>query len=225
MNNISAILKTNTLFKDMDSKYITELLSCIHYQVQSFKKGFLIASEGDRCSCLGFVLKGRIDVYKPNASGSTVLVNSLKPGDSFGDALVFSDTREYPSAIIAAKDSSVLLISSADILGLCEKDSIFLKNLIRSLSNRILHLNRKVKMLSHRTIRQKLSSYLLEESRKQKSLALKCRHTRFEIADLIGTTRPSVSRELSKMEKLGIIRTKQRDISILSSSMLEDMVK
>lgn len=225
MNTISDILKTNALFKDMDSKYITKLLSCIHYQVQSFKKGFLIASEGDRCSCMGFVLKGQIDVHKPNASGSTVLVNSLKPGDSFGNALVFSDTHEYPSTIITAKDSSVLLISSADILGLCEKDPIFLKNLIKNLSNRIIYLNRKVKMLSQRTIRQKLSCYLLEESRKQKSLALKCRHTRSEIADLIGTSRPSVSRELSKMENLGIIRVKLKNINILNNSLLEDMIK
>ncbi|WP_010249644.1 Crp/Fnr family transcriptional regulator [Acetivibrio cellulolyticus] len=111
--------------------------------------------------------------------------------------------------------------SSTDILELCEKGHNFQRNLIKSLSERIIYLNRKVKMLSHRTIRQRLSCYLLDESQKQKSLDLKCRHTRSDIADLIGSTRPSISRELSNMQRQGIIKLTPKGITVLDKHALE----
>lgn len=205
----------------MDTEYISNLLSNINIQIHSYKKDALIASEGDLCLNMGFILKGQIDVHKSNASGNIMVVNSLKPGDSFGDALIFAESREYPSSLIAEKECKILTISSSDILGLCEKDNKFQRNLIKSLSERIIYLNRKVKMLSYRTIRQKLSCYILEESQKQKSLDLKCRHTRSDIADLIGSTRPSISRELSNMQRQGIIQLTPKGITVLDKYMLE----
>jgi CRP-like cAMP-binding protein len=208
----------------MNTEYISKLLSKVNIQIHSYKKDALIASEGDLCSNMGFILKGQIDVLKSNASGNIVVVYSLKQGDSFGDALVFAEVHEYPSSLLATKESKVLMISSADILALCEKDHNFQRNLIKSLSERIIYLNQKVKILSHRTIRQKLSYYILEESQKQKSLDLKCRHTRSDIADLIGSTRPSVSRELSNMQSKGIIRLTPKSILILNKFMLEELL-
>jgi CRP-like cAMP-binding protein len=92
------------------------------------------------------------------------------------------------------------------------------------LSDKILMLNKKLKNISYETIRQKISSYILEEYHQQKNLKIYLNCTRKEMADQLGIPRPSLSRELINMKKDNLIDFNKNLIFIKDIDSLEDLL-
>jgi CRP-like cAMP-binding protein len=80
-----------------------------------------------------------------------------------------------------------------------------MENFLELLSNKLLILNKKVKMLSLESIRKKIENFLMEEYKKQGSNIIKVSLSRKEMAEHMGIQRPSLSRALIKMRDAGII--------------------
>jgi CRP-like cAMP-binding protein len=89
-----------------------------------------------------------------------------------------------------------------------------MENFLELLSNKLLILNKKVKMLSLESIRKKIENFLMEEYKKQRSNIIKVSLSRKEMAEHMGIQRPSLSRELIKMRKEGIIEFDKKAITI-----------
>lgn len=222
MENLAAKLMHSFLFKKLSEEEISRALSKTSYRISLFNKNETIAIEGDVCNSIGIVLKGNIEVQKIYPSGKTISISRIKPGGIFGEVIIFSDMNKYPSTIVSIDNSEIMFISKSDIISLCKLNTQILSNFMELLSSKILMLNRKLKKLSYHTIRQKLSSFILDEYSKQKSLTLKVNYTRKELADQFGIPRPSLSRELVKMKKEGMIDFHRNTITIRNLQSLED---
>lgn len=98
-----------------------------------------------------------------------------------------------------------------------------MENFLGLLSDRLLMLNKKVKMLSLENIRQKIGYFLMEEYKKQKSNIIKVSLSRKEMAEYMGIPRPSLSRELSKMREEEIINFDREVIIIKDMSTLNKL--
>lgn len=224
MNNIFFILSKCILFKDFDEKCIEKILKNINYKVKDYKKDEIIAIEGDACSTIGIILDGSMEIQKLFSSGKTVTITTLVTGDIFGEVIVFSSMNKYPSTILSNSNSKVMFISKEDIIKLCSLDSLILNNLMGLLSNKILMLNKKVKNLSYETIRQKISSFLLDQYRIQNSLTLKLNMSRQALAETFGIPRPSLSRELINMKNDKLIDVEKNIITIKDLESLEEIL-
>lgn len=222
MNYIINNLKDCTLFKNFTEEEAEKILLSINYKVASFKKGEIIAFEDDPISSIGIILEGSIEVQKNYPSGKVVTINRMQKGNIFGEAIIFSTRKTYPSTIASSTDSKVLYINQDDIIKLCSSNKTFLHNFMKVLSNRILNLSNILRTLSYQTIRQKLASFLLDEYKKQKSLVIKVSSSRQEMADQFGTTRPSLSRELINMKEDELIDYDKKTITILDIDALEE---
>lgn len=222
MELVSKYLITCTLFKGFNEDEINSILSNANYKVTNFKKGETIAIEGDPISSIGIILEGSIEVQKNYPSGKVVTISRMGKGNIFGEAIIFSNKKTYPSTIVSFSESKVLFIREADIIKLCSLNTSFLNNFMRVLSNRILTLSKILRNLSYQTIRQKIASFLLDEYKKQKNLVIQIGTSRQEMADQFGTTRPSLSRELIKMKDDGLINFDKKTIIILDLETLEE---
>lgn len=214
-DEVVKILNESVLFAKISTDRIAYLLSLCKYNIEDFEKDNVISNEGDFCSRIGFILDGKINAIKLNPNGNHMTVRSMTRGDYFGDALVFSSKQECPTNIVTTSSSSILFISYESLLYICEIDEMFLKNFLRSLSDKIFLLNEKIKILSYQSVRQKLSYFLVKLSDIQQSKNVVLNITREELSDFLGVTRPSISRELSKMAKNNLIKVYGKNISIL----------
>lgn len=222
MNYIINNLKNCTLFKNFTDEEAEKILLSINYKVTNFKKGEIIAFEDDPISSIGIILEGSIEVQKNYPSGKIVTINRMQKGNIFGEAIIFSNRKTYPSTIASSTDSKVLYLNQDDIIKLCSSNKTFLHNFMKVLSNRILNLSNILRTLSYQTIRQKIASFLLDEYKKQKSLVIKVTSSRQEMADQFGTTRPSLSRELINMKEDELIDYDKKTITILDIDALEE---
>ena len=83
------------------------------------------------------------------------------------------------------------------------------------------YLNRKVQILSCSSLRQKIAMFLIQNMDRDKRCISGL--GREEMADLLNTARPSLSRELMKMQEEGIIEIDKKHIIIKNIEALENL--
>ncbi|WP_010238597.1 Crp/Fnr family transcriptional regulator [Clostridium arbusti] len=224
MDNLTDILKTCIIFKNFNKEDIEILFKKINYNIYSYIKEETIAMEGENCSNIGIVLEGSIEIKKFFASGKTVTIAKFLSGDIFGEVIIFSDINKYPSTIVASDNCKILFISKEDIVTLCGLNNLVLNNFMGLLSNKILILNKKLKNLSYETLRQKISSFLLESYHMNEKIIFQISSSRSQMAEELGVPRPSLSRELVNMKKDGLIDFHKNTFKILDLGSMEDIL-
>lgn len=222
VNKVIEKLKDNEFFKGISENKIEEILLELNYVSKRYSKDQIIANEGEICNSLGLVIDGVVEIQRIYSNGKHIVLKHMEAGEVFGEALIFSNTNEYPSTIISSTDSAVAYIKGDDIIGLCLKDEIILKNFITLLSDKIFVLNRKIKIVSFKTIREKVLNFIFEQVRKQKSSIIKLEMSKEQIAALLGIPRPSLSRELMKLRDDGFIEFNRNTIKVLDIEALEE---
>jgi CRP-like cAMP-binding protein len=216
----SALLQCS-LFKGFQLDELERTAGATYFDIRDYARGQIVAIEGEACSSIGIVVGGSIVVQRIYASGKQLTIDTLAPGNSFGEAIVFSDLATYPATIIANQEATVVYLAKQDVVSLCAASPVFLTNFMHLLSNKILMLNQKIKSLSYCTVRQKVANFILDQFRRQQAETLHLDVSRGEMADALGIPQPSLSRELIAMREAGWIDFERRTITIKSLESLE----
>ena len=214
MNALSDNLKRCILFKDMEYEDLSNFLNLSNYTIKKYSKGNVVVIEGSRCEELGILLEGLLEAQALYPSGKLLTLTQLKPLEIFGEAVLFSKINKFPATIGAIKDSKIMFIKKENLINCLTNCHKFTENFLELLSNKLLILNKKVKMLSLGSIRQKIGNFLMEKYKEQGSNIIKAFLSRKEMAEHMGIERPSLSRELIKMRKEGIIEFEKKVIII-----------
>ena len=205
MNVLSDNLKRCILFKDIKYEDLSNFFNMSNYTIKKYPEGNMVVIEGSECEELGILLEGLLEVQTFYPSGKLLTFAQLKPVETFGEAIIFSKMNKFPATIGAIKDSKIMFIKKENLINCLTNCHKFMENFLELLSNKLLILNKKVKMLSLESIRKKIENFLMEEYKKQGSNIIKVSLSRKEMAEHMGIQRPSLSRELIKMREAGII--------------------
>lgn len=208
------IIKNATLFNSFTNENLDMLFSKIPYKVENYSKGDVILAEDDTCNTLNLILEGTVEIQKNDSSGKILSIAEFTIGDIFGEMLIFADKNSSPINAISKTKSTVLHINKTSVISLCQQNESFLNEYLRIISNKAMILNLKLKEVTLKTIRQKISEYLMQRYEEQHSLVIKLNMTKKDWADKIGVQRPSLSRELIKMKEEGIIHFNKNIITI-----------
>ena len=110
---------------------------------------------------------------------------------------------------VAVKDSTVLLLDVKKIFQVCSTVCPYHAQLIRNfayvLAVKNRELTRKLEHMSQRTTRDKLLSYLSDQSLKQDSSCFEIPFNRQQLADFLAVDRSAMSKELGKLRNEGIL--------------------
>lgn len=215
------------LFKCLSEDELESVLSNNNYNIKNYNKNSIIYMQNEKCKSLDIILEGIVSVQKINSEGNVLTINDFMSGDVIGESLVFSIDNKYPMTVFAKNDVTILNIKKELILKLCQSNECFLISFLHSLSSKALILSDKIKSLTLKTLRQCIIEYLLFEYYAQDSTKIKLNMTKKDLAEKIGVQRSSLSRELNKMRKDGLIDFNAKfifikDIDLLSKLHIEN---
>lgn len=203
------VLQQNNLFKGIGKADLSVMFGCLKPRMDCYRKEEYIVSSGDKLEELGIILEGEALVVKENAAGNRVIMTTLHAGDMFGEMLVFSSTSSWPASVIAQKASRVMFLQRQKITGQCGKacswHNSIIENLLRVISERALMLNKKVEYLTIKSMRGKISVFLLDQYKRAGNKTFELKMNRNDLADFLNVSRPSMSREMSRMKEEGVI--------------------
>lgn len=208
------------MFSNMKRDEILDFFKTASFSIKKYSLNEIIALEGDTCSSIGIILDGSIDI-KRMLSNKTIQVTTIGYGHLFGEIIAFSGVNKYPATVVCSANAEILFITKADFIDFASKNSSFLEDFLKDLSNKILILNKSIERLSYNSIRQKICSYILDEYKNQNSLYIDINMTKQKLAETLGITRPSLSRELINMKDEKIIDYSRNTIKILDISALQ----
>ncbi len=211
------------MFSKESKEYILNFFSNTNYNIKKYPKNNIIAIEGDICTSIGLVLDGNVDI-KRTLGNKVIHVSSFSKGDVFGEVIAFSDINLYPATVIASSSCEIMFISKNDFIKFCTCNEEFLSMFLNTLTNKIFLLNNSITNLTFSSIRQKICNFLINEHKIQKSKNIKLNMTKEKLAESLGTTRPSLSRELINMKELGLIDYSRSHILILDLEEIENLL-
>ena len=100
-----------------------------------------------------------------------------------------------------------------------------LQNLVRTISDKYFLLSRRVDLLVLKSLRAKVCAYLLSEAEQQGSLTFSIPYSRIQLADYLNCDRSALSRELSLMQRDGLLDTYRSSFKLLQPDALRQMVQ
>lgn len=211
------------MFRNKNKEEILNLFNDATYIIKNYNKNDIVAFEGDACTSVGLILEGSIDI-KRILGTKTIHVSSFNDGQVFGEIIAFSDIKFYPATVIASKPSKIMFISKDNFIKFCTSHQDFLEMFLNDLTNKIFVLNKSITNLTFSSIRQKICNFLITEYKIQNSNNIKLKMTKEKLAESLGVTRPSLSRELINMKNLGIISYSRNHIKILDLEEIENII-
>lgn len=211
------------MFKNKSEEYILNLFKDANYIIKNYSKNDIIAMEGDACTSIGLILDGNIDI-KRMLGTKVIHLSSFSKGHIFGEVIAFSDINLYPATVISSTPSKIMFISKDNFIKFCTSHEDFLGMFLNDLSNKIFVLNKSITNLTFNSIRQKICNFLISEYKLQNSENIKLKMTKEKIAESLGITRPSLSRELINMKNMGLIDYSRSHIKILNLEDIENIL-
>jgi CRP-like cAMP-binding protein len=201
-------IKGTPLFFGIKEDEVKGILECFNARVRNYDSGDVILRQGEHVSNIYVVLEGAVNIEKDSYWGRRIIVSRLSANDNLALAFVASKNVSNVDAV-AVKDSKILVMNYEKCTSMCQnvctRHRLLISNMFEVLSKENIELIQKIENISQKTIRDKLLTYLSNESTKRKSNTFEISFNRQDLADYLNIDRSAMSFELSKMQNEGII--------------------
>ena len=215
------VLENSTLFQGVEANVLREYLEETPHHIQCYDKEETIFHLMDPALRIGIILKGRVEAQKSFPNGSQVNVSIRIPGEIIGPAAVFSKSQRYPCDIVALEPATLMMLRKEDLLSLMQKDVKILQNFTSEIASATYMLQQRLELLSYSGIAQKAAFWLLMQVRQTGKTAVQIPASMSRWAMIMNVSRPSLHREMKKLEEEGIIRYEGKNIYVLDPDGLQ----
>ena len=205
------ILRTvnSALFEGICYEDRRAMLGCIGYHIGTFRKGDIINFEDEKIKHVGIVVEGSVDMVKEDIWGNkTMLVRSRKD-DVFAETFACGSDNLSMVTFQVSEDATILFLPFNRVMHNCTMACQFhhqlIENMVHVIANKNRDLMRKVEVVSKRTTREKLLSFLSIQAQLQQTRYFEIPLGRVELAEYLCVDRSAMTRELSKMKEEGLI--------------------
>jgi CRP-like cAMP-binding protein len=219
-----SVLKKSALFRALRVDVWQTALEQTPHRIQHYNKGEIIFHLMEPADKIGIVLSGKVEVQKSFPNGSQVNVSTRSPGELIGAAAVFSRHRRYPCDIVSLEPSAILVFHREQLLKLLQTDVRILENFTTEIASAAYMLQQRLELLSYHGIGQKAAFWLLTQLRQTGKTCVQIPGSVSKWAMLMNVSRPSLHRELKKLEGDGIITYAPPAIQILNAEALQDVL-
>jgi CRP-like cAMP-binding protein len=220
-----SLLSGIPLFRGISTVEIERIFESVPSLEKQYKKGSVLAEQDEACNRLIILLSGKVRAEMTDPSGKVVKVEDILAPNPLAILFLFGTNSRFPVQATADEDCIALVIPKQLVLGILSRNEQLLKNYLDISADFASRLSQKLYFMSFRTIRQKISMFLLELSRNQNSLSVELGRTKSSLAEYFGVSRPSLERELSNMQHDGWISIDKKEIVILKKVSLVQLVR
>ncbi len=219
-------LRKIPLLKELSNESIARLES--QAVRLTFAKGQEIIARTDPTRDVFILLFGQARVTFYSAGGRAVAFRRIEPGDIVGEFAAI-DGQGRSATVEAVRPCTVLSIGTQLFWDLIGADPAFAASVMRHLVGLLRSLTARIVEFSTLGVRDRIHCELLRIAKQALDdvgrSELNPAPTHSDLAARISTHREAVSRELSRLSKLGIIERKGRVITVINLAQLERMVQ
>lgn len=187
---------------------------------KSYPKNSVILFEDDPGDALFVVASGQVKVVLIGEDGREVILSVLGQGQFFGEMSLIDD--EPRSAhVIAMEDSHLVVLRRQDFEAILMQAPVIAVALLKELTRRLRRADEKVGSLVLLDVHGRVARLLLDMAEEEGGERIARRLTHHTIAQMIGSSRETVSRTMRDLVEKGHIVVDRKDIVIRDRPALE----
>ncbi|KRQ85809.1 cAMP receptor protein [Caloramator mitchellensis] len=225
MNN--EFLSKISIFKELDDECLSKISALLIEK--RYDKGSLIFMEGEAAQAVYFVKKGKVKIYKTGQDGKEHILNILSDGEVFAESCLFG-MNKYPASAEAFEDTGVLFIKIKELEKLLENYPKIAIGIIKTMGKRLQMVSKQIENLALRDAFGKTAMLLMDLVTRKFSkiydgIEVETELSRQEMASMVGLTRETFTRALSKLKDYGAIEFERDKIRIINIEKLKEFIE
>ncbi len=205
------------LFENIPEKNIDKLLHILKANTSHYGKNVDILSNLNMTEYIAIINEGSLSLIFNDYDGNKIVLEEFKKGDVFGDLI--STTKSQEISCITREKVEITYIELKQITNteIIRTDFyiIFIKNLIKLLSEQVTNKNERIELLTKKTTRDKILAYFqkISQDKGNKNFTIPISYT--ELANYLSVDRSAMAREIKYLKTEGFIETNGRKITLL----------
>lgn len=217
------LLNRHSLFSGLSRDDLQKVIDISIERV--YKKSTIIFMEGEPGDAFYYIKSGKVKVFRTYDDGKEHIVGILGAGDVFGEATLFSDMA-YPASASVYEDAVLGIIKNERLESIVNSNANLALSIIKILTGKLMLSQQKIKELTFNDVYARIAAQLLKYADEsgvvtEKGVRIEMDFSRQDIADLVGTTRETASRVISKFKKERSISEQKNRIIIVNKEKLK----
>lgn len=214
------LLKKCAFFSDIDDVSLAGLHKIV--SEKKYSKGQMIFSEGEDPTALHILGTGSVDLVKLSPEGKEKLIRTVKPGEVFAEAAVFSG-ETYPATAMARSESRLFTIERSKFISFVRSNPAVAIKMLGTMSRLLRHMNDLLSDLTLGSVSSRLAKFLVRTSEEEKNISFKLPVRKNDLAFILGTVSETLSRNIKKFKELGLIEVRGNLIRIRDLKKLKEL--
>lgn len=223
---IQVHLRKIPLLADLSPEEIAQIRPELRFR--HFNKREVVLHKGGNGDALLFLLSGQLQVVDITEDGRAIGLRMLEPGDFFGEiALINESTRS--ASVVATSDVLVAFLPAATALHLFSHSPSVARQMLKHLAQKIQRDSEFRAVLSINNTARRIYTYLSLLQKQPEDggsqAVVENLPTHQDIANMINTSRETVTRALLTLVQQGIVQKEANRLIILDPAALQKLVQ
>ncbi len=191
--------------------------------VVKYNKGDILYYQGDDANCFYYLKKGKVRVFMTSPDGLEKTLSTSTRGEILGEASFF-ENKPRVSCASALTNVEVVAVNLQKLLSLIQTNPQIALDLLSMQASRVRMLSTQIDSITFLSAEERIARLLLESMQEEAGEYI-VHLTHEEIGNIIGTTRVTVSKILTKFAKNNYIKTAYRAIILTDIDALSKISK
>lgn len=207
------------IFRGIREEDLPAMLTCLGSFQKDYQKDEIIFLESNEVRNVGIILSGIVHMVKEDSEGYQTLLVTMKENELFGESFSCGSHLDARVSFFAAAPCTVLFLPFHKVIHSCKMSCTFhhrlIENMVQLIGDKNVQLMHKIEIISKKTLREKIMAYLQQQVMEHSSRQFTIPLGRLELAEYLCADRSALTRELSYMQKDGLIFYEKNTFEIL----------
>jgi CRP/FNR family transcriptional regulator len=221
MESKNFYLKTFNLSTNLGDSQVTELSS--FFAQKEAKRGQVIYAKGGDKKVF-ILVSGKVKISEVNEKGDEMIKELIITGDLFGDVLLNYEGPRYDFAEVISERAIYLVIGQEQLASFMRGNYVFTMNYMARVSEKFKNLETRYVNMVSKDVKSRLMYCFREWARKEgrqsgNKIIVKNPLTHHDLANMIATSRQTVTVILNELKEAGKISYNRKEIAFSDLSL------
>jgi CRP-like cAMP-binding protein len=163
------------------------------------------------------VTNGRVQLYRVGRDGRRLAVGTLGPGSMFGEASLLGEESPVMQAV-SLESCTIWILPGKAALEISASDAMLGFGFVQALGQRVRETEDRLEQMAYSPVASRLAALLLDLSAHDPQQTVRATH--YEMADMLGTWRETISKTLQDFRKKGWVSSGRGQVVLLDRNSL-----
>ena len=209
-----AFFRKFPLFADLDDRELNTIAAVA--KTRRYAKDDVIFHADESGDVFFLIREGQVKVTMISPEGKEIILSLLGPGDFFGEMALLDD-EPRSATVVATENLELITIWRSDFLQILAENFSLTKKVLAELSKRLRTASNRIESLATMDVYGRLARFFLDQARDSGKVldngyVAVQRPTHQAIANMIGTSRETVSRLIHDLMRQGLLLSEGKTI-------------